>query len=138
LAFFVGSAEIVLAMSSQAAGYHKASMYISVSRAIANIALNFILIPLYGGIGAALATLFSIIFSFVLYHYFLKQSIGTFHWIGIVKQPLLVCLAVMTLLYPLVGRLNMFFLGLMFFAGYGLILLALNKFSIGRVLGLQT
>jgi O-antigen/teichoic acid export membrane protein len=138
LAFFVGSAEIILAMSSQAAGYHKASMYISVSRAIANIALNFILIPLYGGIGAALATLFSIIFSFVLYHYFLKQSIGTFHWIGIVKQPLLACLAVMTLLYPLVGRLNMFFLGLMFFAGYGLILLALNKFSIGRVLGLQT
>jgi O-antigen/teichoic acid export membrane protein len=134
LAFFVGSAEIVLAMSCQAAGYHRASMHISVSRAVANIVLNFILIPIYGGMGAAFATLFAIIFSFVLYHYFLRQSVGSINWIRVIKQPLLVCAAVTLLLYPLAGKLNMFFLGFIFLSGYGLILLAINGFSIGRVL----
>jgi O-antigen/teichoic acid export membrane protein len=138
VAFFVTNAEIVLAMSCQAAGYHKTAMHISVGRAIINIALNFILIPLYGGIGAALATLFAIIFSFILYQYFLKQSIGSIHWLRIIPKPFLVCLAVMISLYPLVGKLSVFLLGFIFFIVYGLIFLALNGFSIGRVFRLNS
>jgi len=136
--FFVINAEIVLAMLCQAAGYHKTAMHISVGRALINIALNFILIPLYGGIGAAIATLFSIIFSFIIYQYFLKHSIGSIHWLQIISRPFLACLAIMISLYPLVGRMSVFFLASIFLIVYALIFLALNGFSIGRILRLNS
>jgi PST family polysaccharide transporter len=138
VSFFVMSAETVLAMSCQAAGYHTTSMRISVSRAVINVVLNFILIPVYGGTGAALATLFSIILSFLLYQYVLKRSVGSVDFVRVIMKPLLVCLSVMFLLNPLSDRLNVFLLGFIFLVGYGVILLAVNGFSIGRALRLDS
>jgi O-antigen/teichoic acid export membrane protein len=138
ISFFVMSAETVLAMSCQAAGYHKISMSISVGRAVINVALNYVLIPTYGGIGAALATLLAIISSFFLYQYALRRFVGSIDLIRVIMKPLLVCLSVMFLLYPLSERLNVFLLGFMFLAGYGLIYLAFSGFSIGRLLRLDS
>lgn len=46
----------------------KYNFWVQVSSALLNIALNFILIPLIGIIGAAIATLFSFILMFILAH----------------------------------------------------------------------
>ena len=129
LSFLIQSAEMVLAMSSQAAGYHNVVMRISIGRAVTNVVLNFIFIPVWGGLGAALAVLFSISLSFVLFHYYVKRTLGRFQWIRIIMKPALVCLFTMALLFPLAGRLNIFLLSSIFALGYSFALLALNGFS---------
>ena len=129
LAFLIMSADMVLAMSCQAAGYHRIAMRIAIGRALTNIVLNFIFIPVWGGLGAAMAALFSIAFSFTLYHYLTKRTLGRFHWIRIIMKPGLVCLFIMALLFPLAGHLNIFLLSLLYFLGYGFTLLVIHGFS---------
>lgn len=136
LAFLIQSAEMVLTMSCQASGHHKAAMYFSIGRAVTNVALNFIFIPAWGALGAAMATLFSISLSFAALQYFVKKNLGSFQWIRVVKKPALVCLFIMILLSPLSNYMNILLLGFVFILGYGFILLALNGFSLKHVKGL--
>ncbi len=133
LAFLVQSAEMVLGMSCQAAGYHKFAMYVSSFRAFANIGLNFFLIPAWTALGAALATLLSVSLSFVIFQVFIKRTLHDFKWSSIVLKPALACLAMMCLLFPLANRLSTVLLGFVFLFGYGFILFALNGFPPMRV-----
>lgn len=71
--------------------YHKKTNYIStgtVAAAIINIILNFILIPLFGGIGAALATMFSYML-LLLFHYLLSKYYIKGYELGI--KPFIIC-----------------------------------------------
>jgi O-antigen/teichoic acid export membrane protein len=129
LAFLIQSGEIVLGMSCQAAEYHKVVLYIIAFRAVINVVLNFILIPVWGMFGAALATLLSATFAFVIFQIFVNRALHGFQWISVIRKPALTCLIIMFLLFPLVDHLSTFYLFLMFFFGYGLILFALNGFS---------
>jgi len=130
LAFLVHSAEMVLGMSCQAAGYHKFAMHVSSFRALANIVLNFVLIPVWAAVGAALATLLSVSLSFAIFQVFVKRTLHGIQWISIVKKPALACLFIMCLLFPLTSRLNSLLLGFVFLFGYGFFLFALNGFSV--------
>jgi O-antigen/teichoic acid export membrane protein len=132
LAFLIQSAEIVLAMSSQAAGYHKIAMYIVALRAVLNVLLNLILIPIAGMLGAALATLLSVVFSFVLFQIFVMRTLHGFQWIAVIKKPAATCLLIMIVLFALNGHLSTVYLMVMFLLGYGLSALALNGFSFFR------
>jgi O-antigen/teichoic acid export membrane protein len=129
LAFLIHSAEMVLGMSCQAAGYHKFAMHVAIFRALSNVVLNFIFIPVWGGLGAASATIVSILFSFVIFQYFVKRTLQGFRWIRIGVKPALACIPAIVLLFPLAERLNALLLGSLYLSGYGFMLLALNGFS---------
>jgi O-antigen/teichoic acid export membrane protein len=133
VAFLIWSGEIVLGMSCQAAGYHKANLFIVAARAVLNVALNAILIPLWGAAGAALATLCSIAVSFAGFQYVVKKTVGGLWWLRMIKKPATVCLATMLLLFSLADRVNTFVLASLFLLGYPLMLLALNGFSLSRM-----
>jgi O-antigen/teichoic acid export membrane protein len=129
LAFLVTSADTVLSMSSLAAGYQKIVMIIAIVRAVVNIVLNFIFIPSWGAVGAALATLFSISLSFAILQYFVTKTLGEFRWIPIVRKPAIVSLSMMVLLFPLIKHLSILILGSLFLLGYAFFIFALNGFS---------
>jgi O-antigen/teichoic acid export membrane protein len=133
VAFLIWSGEIVLGMSCQAAGYHKANLFIVAARAVLNVALNAILIPLWGAAGAALATLCSIAVSFAGFQYVVKKTVGGLRWLRMIRKPATVCLATMLLLFSLADRVNTFVLASLFLLGYPLMLLALNGFSLSRM-----
>jgi O-antigen/teichoic acid export membrane protein len=132
LAFLIQSAEIVLGMSCQAAGYHRAGLYIVTSRAVLNVLLNLLLIPLWGMLGAAFATLFSAAFSFVIFQAFVVRTLHEFQWIPLIRKPALAWLLVTLALLPFATHRQAPHLLLLFPAGYGLILLALSGLSSWR------
>lgn len=125
LAFLVQNGEMVLGMTCQAAGYHKAAMHIAILRALANIILNILLIPVWGLIGAALATLLSIMLSFIVLQLFVNRTLNGFRWIRISIKPGLACLITIFLLLPLVDWFNTYVLWFLFLLGYGLMIFAL-------------
>ncbi len=132
VAFLIQSAEITLEMSCQAAGYHKVVLRIAIVRAGTNVVLNFVFIPVWGALGAAFATLFSISLSFAMFQYFVKRTLGHFQWIRMAIKPALLCLSILFLLFLLADRLNTLLLALMFLLGYAFSLFALNGFSFKR------
>jgi O-antigen/teichoic acid export membrane protein len=129
LAFLIQSGEIVLGMACQAAEYQKVVLYIIAFRAVVNVVLNFILIPVLGMIGAALATLLSATSAFVIFQIFVNRALHRLQWISLIRKPALTCLVLMFLLFPFVDRLSTIYLILIFFFGYGLILFVFNGFS---------
>jgi O-antigen/teichoic acid export membrane protein len=132
LAYLIQSAEIVLAMSSQAAGYHQVALYIVALRALLNVCLNLILIPRLGMLGAALATLLSVAFSFAIFQIFVGKWLHGFQWISLVRKPALTCLSIMVVLFALNGHLSSIYLFVMFLLGYGLSAVAFSGFSLFR------
>jgi len=133
LGFLIWSAEIILGTCCQAAGYQKINMYIIMIQTGINIVLNYVFIPVWGALGAALAMLVSISFSFAIFQYFTCRTlIGRFQWIRMTWKPGLVCLFLMLMLSPLADRLNVVLTALMFLSGYALMLFALNGFSLDR------
>ena len=61
--------------------YCKKTKYIAYATAISavvNIMLNYLLIPWFGGIGAASATLLSTLFQFMIHYYVAKRKIGDY------------------------------------------------------------
>ena len=129
LAFLIQSAEMVLGMICQAAGYHKAAMNIALIRAGINIVLNIVLISVIGVLGAALATLFSILMSFAIFQIFVKRTLHEFQWITITVKPALICVGTMCLLFLLANFLNTTVLWFLFVLVYALMTFAVNGFS---------
>jgi PST family polysaccharide transporter len=131
LLFMTG--EMTLVMCCQAGGYHKLAMIVAIVRTSGKIILSFILIPIWGPMGAALATLVSIGISFVVLDHFVRIKLCGFRWLHMIKEPALVCILVMFAVLLLADRLQVLYLGLLFIAGYLLLLLAVNKFSLERL-----
>jgi O-antigen/teichoic acid export membrane protein len=129
IAFMIQSAEMVLGMSCQAAGYHRFAMYTALTRAGANMALNFLLIPWLGILGAALATVLSVAVSFIVFQVFVVKTLHGFDWARVLLKPALSCAMLMPVLYAFTERLNTQILGLLFCGGYVLLLLLLKGFS---------
>lgn len=118
LAFLIQSADMVLGMICQASGHHRAAMNIAVLRAVANIVLNIILIPVMGLLGAALATLFAILLSFIVFQIFVRKTLHQFRWFSVTAKPAVICLLTMLLLFPLRNHINIVALWCMFILGY--------------------
>jgi PST family polysaccharide transporter len=129
VAFLIQAAESILAMSCLASDHHREVMYVVVGRAVVNIGLNLVFIPMMGALGAALATALSILFSLVAFQIFMKRSLGSLRWIRMLGKPALACLLVIGLLFPLADHVDAFLLGGVFLAGYGFLVFALNGFS---------
>jgi O-antigen/teichoic acid export membrane protein len=129
VAFLITSADTVLSMSCLGAGYQKIVMLVAIGRAVVNVVLNLMFIPIWGTMGAALATLFSISLSFTILQYFVTKTLGEFQWIPIVRKPAIVSVSLMVLLFPLINHLNIFILGSLFLLGYVFFIFALNGFS---------
>lgn len=127
------SGEMILVMCCQAGNYHKVAMHVAVGRTMGKIILSFILIPIWGTMGAALATLISIAISFVVLEQLVRKNLGSFRWIRIVREPALVCVLVMSALLLLADYVNTLNLGSLFFIGYAFLLFAVNGFSLERL-----
>jgi len=130
LAFLIQSGEMVLGMICQASGHHKAAMNIAVFRAGANIVLNFVLIPVMGLPGAALATLLSIVFSFIVFHIYVRGTLHQFRWFSVVSRPAVICLFTMVVLFPLRDHINTIALYVMFVLGYALLIFVPTGFRL--------
>ncbi len=132
-AFLVQSAEMVLGMICQAAGYHKAAMHIALIRAGVNIVLNILFIPLLGVLGAALATLFSILLSFGLFQLFVKRTLHDIRWRSITVKPAMICMGTMLSLFLLGDVFHTLVFWLLFVLGYSLMTVAVHGFSFLKV-----
>jgi O-antigen/teichoic acid export membrane protein len=133
IAFLIHCAEITMEMSCQAAGYQNTALKIAVIRALANILLNFLLIPFWGAVGAAFATLISITGSFFLFLYNARKIFGHYPWGRAVLKPALVCAAVIGVLLPFAKHLNTLYVAMLFFVFYGLFLFAAYGFPLDRI-----
>jgi O-antigen/teichoic acid export membrane protein len=133
LAYLVQSADMVLGMSCQAAGHHRFAMYAALSRAAMNVALNLVLIPVWGLTGAALATLASVSASAFMFQYFVNRSVHAFRWGRIALRPALVCGLSVFAVYLLARHMNTFLLGSLYFLGYGSLFLVIHMLPIKRV-----
>ncbi len=127
------SSEMILVMCCQAGGFHKVAMHFSVGRTIGKVLLNFVLIPIWGPLGAALATFISIAISFAVLKHYVKRYLGSFRWIHMVREPAFVCGFVMFTLFLLADYLNTLYLGLLFLAGYTLLLFGVKRFQVERL-----
>lgn len=125
------SGEMILVMCCQAGGYHKLAMLVAVARTTGKVVLSLILIPIWGPMGAAFATLVSIAISFVVLEHFVKRSLGSFRWIRMVREPALVCVFVMFTLFLLADYLDTLYLGSLFFVAYTLLLFGVKRFPLG-------
>ncbi|MBI2653350.1 flippase [Candidatus Woesearchaeota archaeon] len=57
--------------------------------AVFNVALNLLLIPKFGFIGAALATFFTEIFLFLIYYWYVSRSLYFYNFVGVLFKPAL-------------------------------------------------
>lgn len=131
LLFMTG--EMTLVMCCQASGHHKLAMLVAVARTTGKVVLSLILIPIWGPLGAAFATLVSIGVSFAVLDHFVRIKLCGFRWLRMIKEPALVCMLVMFAVLLLSDYVQVLYLGLLFIAGYLLLLLAVNKFSLERL-----
>lgn len=128
-AFLIHSAEITMEITCQAAGYQRAALRVAIVRALANILLNLALIPLWGAVGSAAATLLSVAVSFTLFQLFVKKTFGGSQLSRLLGKPALICLLTAGFVYPLTGRLNALFLMPLFFSGYWLMTFGFKKYA---------
>ncbi len=129
VAYLIQCADMVLGMSCQAAGYHKFAMITAIIRALANIGLSFIFIFIWPLLGAAVATLISIILSFVIFQLFVSKQMNRFNWSAIILKSGLACLVTTILLFYFRDYMNLFVQLILYSLGYGGILLAIHRFS---------
>jgi len=64
--------------------------------AVFNVALNLILIPKMGYIGAAVSTFFTEIFLFILYYWYVSKSLHRFNFVPILIKPLIATAVMVT------------------------------------------
>ena len=95
--------------------------------AVFNVALNLILIPKMGYVGAAVATFFTEIFLFILYYWYVSKSLHRFNFAPILIKPLIATAVMVT--FVTYVNLRLFLIiplaGLIYFA----ILLLLKTFE---------
>ncbi|MBI1936237.1 flippase [Candidatus Woesearchaeota archaeon] len=107
--------------------------------AVFNVILNFALIPYYGFVGAAIATLATEIFLFVVYYYYTSKYFFRHNFLADIPKPLIASL-IMSLII-IYSNLNIFFivpLSMLVYFTALLLLKAFDKEDIGllrRVIG---
>jgi O-antigen/teichoic acid export membrane protein len=91
--FLVESADIIMGMILRVAGHQKADVRIFLTNPVTNITLNLLLIPIFGGVGAALSKLIGVLCSCSLRYMFISKRLVRLNWLHITAKPFLVSLA---------------------------------------------
>lgn len=89
LGFLVMSAETVLLMSGQAAGFHHAIMWIALVRLATGLAFQWLFVARWGVTGAPFATLGAVLLSLMAIAFLVETRITHYDWPGILRKPLL-------------------------------------------------
>jgi O-antigen/teichoic acid export membrane protein len=88
ITFMLLAVDVALAMIIKAAGYQRVDVrFVGVSTSL-NVALCFLLIPLAGGTGAALALIVSVLAGVVLRWLFVHRTVARLRWRTIAARPL--------------------------------------------------
>jgi len=88
ITFLLLAVDVALAMIIKAAGYQRVDVrFVGVSTS-SNVALCFLLIPLAGGLGAALALIVSVLAGAVLRWLFVYRTVARLRWRTIAVRPL--------------------------------------------------
>ena len=86
--------------------------------AIFNVALNLILIPKMGYVGAAISTFFTEIFLFILYYWYVSKSLHPFNFIPVLIRPIIATAAMVA--FIIYANIRLFLViplaGLIYFA----------------------
>ena len=89
--FIVISAETPLSMSCQAAGFHKAAMWIALGRLLAGLLFLALFVWKWGLAGAPCAILTTMMLSFAATYTVVEKRITHFNWLAILSKPALAC-----------------------------------------------
>jgi O-antigen/teichoic acid export membrane protein len=103
----------------KAAGEQAADVRMYSVNPATNILLGAILIPAFGGTGAALSRITSVIASFALRYRYFSRHVGSPDWLRIAARPLVVSVALAGALFGLQGPVPDAVLGLLYASGVG-------------------
>jgi O-antigen/teichoic acid export membrane protein len=102
ITFLLLAADVALAMIIKAAGYQRVDVrFVGVST-VSNVVLSFVLIPMGGGTGAALALIVSVLAGMVLRLLFVHRRLARLPWRTIAGRPVALCGA-LAVLFGLAG-----------------------------------
>ncbi len=94
LYLFIKFVNFLLGIVLSSTDEQKKRMYSQAGTALANVLLNLLLIPTWGFVGAAYATLITEIILFIIYFYYVSQSWYAFNFIGILIKCVLAALPI--------------------------------------------
>lgn len=132
LSFLIHSTEITLEIACQTAGYQAVALRIALLRATVNVILNLVCIPLWGAVGAAIATLASITVSFALFQHFVTTVRVGYEWARMMAKPAAICLVISIALFPLAEHFTPLVLAPLFVSGYAVLMFASSKIRLER------
>src|SRR3989344_5282894 len=95
--------------------------------AVFNVALNLILIPKFGYVGAAVSTFFTEIFLFLLYYWYVSKSLHRFNFFPILIKPLIATAAMVT--FIIYANLRLFLIIPLAALVYSAVILMLKTFE---------
>ena len=125
----IESADTIMAVMLRAAGYQTHDVRMFSANPITNVGLNCLLIPIWGGLGAAIAKLAGGFGSSALRYAFISKSFLAPSWLRITAMPLLVSTAMILGVYLLKGFLPPVMLGVIYVSSGLLLLYTLYKFQ---------
>ena len=110
--FLVESLDTVLTTVLKAAGRQNQDVRLFASNPATNILLNVILIPLYGGVGAAVARLVGGLASCLLRYLYVARHMVQFGWLRLMIKPFAICSLLVGCSFFLRGQVHFAVLGI--------------------------
>ncbi len=130
--FILESADILTSVVLKAAGQQAADMKMYSVNPASNILLGALLIPAFGGIGAALTKIASVAASFGLRYAYASRRVAVPGWPRLAGTPLAVSVGVATALVGVQGRIPDVLLGLLYGAAVAVTLYPAIRRSVAR------
>ena len=109
--FVIDCAEMIMAAMLKASGRQKLDVQFFSANVVANVVLNIWLIPVFGGVGSAIAKIGGILSSFTLRAWYIAARMSRIHWQFLTLKPLLVSALLALCTLSLTGRVKTEVLG---------------------------
>jgi O-antigen/teichoic acid export membrane protein len=85
----------------KAAGHQSRDVRFFSANLLTNVGLSYLLIPVWGGLGAAVAKLLGVATSSTVRYLFISKNLLTLNWLRITAKPLLVSAALLIVFFLL-------------------------------------
>ncbi|MFT4583126.1 MAG: O-antigen/teichoic acid export membrane protein [Gammaproteobacteria bacterium] len=120
--FMVECLDTMLGVVLKAANRQKQDVRLYVVHPALNILLNVILIPAFGGTGAAVARLAGAFSSCALRYVYVARQLTQFGWLELMVKPLVICAVLLGSVFLLREQVHFIALGMMYLASSALLL----------------
>lgn len=120
LSFLLICGDVLLGNTCRAVERQNFDLAVLAVNATVNVALNFLLIPHYGLVGACCATIISMGVSLVTHWYYVRSRVFELDWMGAVLKPLALVIPPTLAVVVFRRQLDPLLLQVIFFGGYSL------------------